>query len=215
MARHVSYQPGAVTSEDRERLLGQKGCVVFLTGLSGSGKSTIANLVEERLLAEGHLAYVLDGDKLRQGLTADLGFSAEDRAENLRRAGEVGKILAEAGLIVLAAFIAPYRESRRRLRDSIGAGRTLEVFVDAPLEVCEERDPKGLYAKARGGEIPDFTGVSAPFEPPEHPELILSTSEETPQRSAQRLHELLLERGFLEGAETSAAGRGSLARDPR
>lgn len=191
MARHVSYQQGAVTREDRERLLGQRGFVVFLTGLSGSGKSTIANLVEERLLSERRLAYVLDGDKLRQGLTADLGFSAEDRAENLRRAGEVAKLLVDAGLIVLAAFIAPYRKDRRGLRERVGVERTLEVFVDAPLEVCEVRDPKGLYVKARRGEISDFTGISAPFERPERADMVLSTAEEPAEESARRLYELL------------------------
>jgi adenylyl-sulfate kinase len=197
MSRQVSYRPGSVTREDRERLLGQRGFVVLLTGISGAGKTTIAHRVEERLLAAGRLSYVLDGDRMRQGLSADLGFSSEDRAENLRRAAEVAATLADLGALVLAAFIAPYRDDRRRFRERVGAENSLEVFVDAPLEVCRSRDPKGLYGAARRGELAGLTGVSAPFEPPEHPDLVLATAEEPPEASAERLLELLARRSAL------------------
>jgi adenylyl-sulfate kinase len=197
VSQPLIYRPGKVTRADRERLLGQRGFVVLLTGLSGSGKSTVAHLVEERLLTQGRLPYVLDGDRLRQGLSSDLGFSPAERAENLRRAAEVAALLADVGVIVLAAFIAPYRSDRQALRQRVGTERSLEVFVGAPLEVCEARDPKGLYSAARRGEIAQLTGVSAPFEPPEDPDLVLATAEEPPADSAERLLELLTQRGLL------------------
>jgi adenylyl-sulfate kinase len=151
--------------------------VVWLTGLSGSGKTTIARALEARLQAERQLVYVLDGDVIRRGLSSDLGFSDADRAENIRRAGHVAAMLADAGLIVITAFISPFRGDREQVREVIGAERFLEVFLDAPLDVCEQRDPKGLYAKARAGEIADFTGISSPYEPPETPALVLRTAE--------------------------------------
>ncbi len=160
-------------------LLGQRGCVVWLTGLSGSGKSTIGFALEERLVRDGHAAYVLDGDNIRHGLNGDLGFSPEDREENIRRIGEVAALFADAGLITISAFISPYRRDRDRARAAAGEGRFVEVFVDAPVEICERRDPKGLYVKARAGEIKDFTGVSAPYEPPLSPEVVLETQNKT------------------------------------
>ena len=151
--------------------------VVWLTGLSGSGKSTIARALEARLRAEGTPVYVLDGDVVRRGLNSDLGFSDADRAENIRRAGEVAAMFADAGLTVITAFISPFRRVRERVRERVGAGQFVVVFLDAPLEVCEQRDPKGLYAKARAGEIADFTGISSPYEPPAAPALVLRTAE--------------------------------------
>ena len=193
----VTWHPGWRDLADRERLLGQRGCVVWLTGLSGAGKSTVARAVEARLLDAGRLAYVLDGDNLRHGLNADLGFSPADRGENVRRAAEVAALLADAGVIVLAALISPYRADRTAARRAAGAHPFLEVFVDAPLAVCEERDPKGLYARARRGEIADFTGVSAPYEPPEDPDLVLASGRDEAAACAETVVGLLAERGLL------------------
>jgi adenylylsulfate kinase len=160
-----------------------------LTGLSGSGKSTLAKALEKRLVESGHLAYILDGDNIRHGLNRDLGFSAQDRTENIRRVAEVARLLNEAGVIVITAFISPYREDRAQARQIIGASRFAEIYVDAPLEVCESRDPKGLYKKARAGEIPQFTGISDPYEAPEAPELRLRTAEESVDQLVARLVE--------------------------
>jgi adenylyl-sulfate kinase len=193
----VTWHPGCRDLADRERLLGQRGCVVWLTGLSGSGKSTVARAVEARLLDAERLAYVLDGDNLRHGLNADLGFSPADRGENVRRAAEVAALLADAGVIVITALISPYRADRAGARRAAGARAFLEVFVDAPLAVCEERDPKGLYARARRGEIADFTGVSAPYEPPESPDLVLASGREETAACAEAVVRLLAERGLL------------------
>jgi adenylyl-sulfate kinase len=162
--------------EHRESLLGQRGCVVWLTGLSGSGKSTVARALEERLAARGRLVYVLDGDVLRQGLNAGLGFDESDRRENVRRAAEVAALFAEAGVVTLCAFISPYARERALARTRAGDGRYLEVFLDTPLHACEERDPKGLYRKARSGALAELTGVAAPYERPQAPELVLDTS---------------------------------------
>jgi adenylylsulfate kinase len=174
--RNIVWSDGQVSAEERARRFGQRGCVLWLTGLSGSGKSTIAHALEKELLEAGHAAYVLDGDNVRHGLNSDLGFGPEDRDENIRRIGEVAALFADAGLIAITAFISPYRAGRRRARDAAGAGRFLEVFVDAPVAECEKRDPKGLYARARSGEIAEFTGVSAPYEAPEAPDVHLRTA---------------------------------------
>jgi adenylylsulfate kinase len=192
--RNLRRHDGAVTRADRERLLGQRGAVVWLTGLSGSGKSTIARAAEERLAAAGRLAYVLDGDNLRHGLCADLGFAAADRTENIRRVGHVAALLADAGVLVLTAFISPFRADRAAARAVLGAD-LLEVFVDAPLAACEARDPKGLYRKARAGEIAEFTGVSSPYEPPEHPDLHLRTADASLAMCVDALLALLQQRG--------------------
>jgi adenylyl-sulfate kinase len=173
---HLTRTAGLVTARDRERLLGLRGVVVWLTGLSGSGKSSIAYALEHRLACGGRVAYVLDGDNLRHGLCADLGFSPRDRAENIRRVGEVAALMADAGLIVITAFISPYRADRERARACVAPGRFLECHLDVPLAVCEGRDPKGLYRKARAGELRDFTGIDAPYEPPAAPEVVLDTS---------------------------------------
>ncbi len=175
-ATNITWHHGAVTREDREKLLKQKGVVIWFTGLSASGKSTIAHTVEEKLYDRGILTYVLDGDNIRHGLNKNLGFSPEDRAENIRRIGEVGKLFADAGIITMTAFISPYRADRDQARKLHEPGRFIEIFVDAPLNVLEDRDPKGLYKKARAGQISEFTGISAPYEAPENPEIHLDTS---------------------------------------
>ncbi len=197
--RHL--QPGETASAARAALLGQQGCVVWFTGLSGSGKTTLARALERRLLSEGRLAYVLDGDLLRKGLNRDLGFSPQDRAENIRRAGEVAAILADAGLVAITAFISPYREGRLAARAKAPGGRFVEVFLDAPLQVCEARDPKGLYQKARRGEIPNFTGISAPYEKPLEAELTLNTAQLGVAECVERVHRYLEKAGYLRGPD--------------
>ena len=196
-SKHISRLELQVTREEREHLKGQRGVTVWFTGLSASGKSTVATIVDRELTSRGHHCAVLDGDNIRHGLNRDLGFSPEDREENIRRIGEVAKLFTEAGLIVLTAFISPYRRDRDMNRENHRQGDFLEIFVDSPLEVCESRDPRGLYRKARSGEIKEFTGISAPYEPPLHPELVLETAEETPIQSADRVTSYLEENGYL------------------
>ncbi|MBU9889785.1 MAG: adenylyl-sulfate kinase, partial [Candidatus Omnitrophica bacterium] len=192
-------QEGDVSQKDRERLLKQCPATLWLTGLSGSGKSTLAYEVEKRLMAGGHLCYVLDGDNIRHGLNCDLGFSPQDRSENIRRVAEVARLFNEAGVIVITSFISPYREDREQARKIIGKDRFIEIFLDAPIEVCEKRDPKGLYAKARAGLIPDFTGVNAPYEAPEDPALRLMTAEDPTDIAAGKILDHLGEKRFLTG----------------
>ena len=174
-SHNIHWQALEVDKMTRARIKAQQPKCVWLTGLSGSGKSTIANEVERKLLARGHHTYLLDGDNVRHGLNRDLGFTEADRVENIRRVGEVARLMTDAGLIVLVSFIAPFRAERRAVRERFDEGEFIEVFVDTPLEVCEERDVKGLYAKARAGEIPNFTGISSPYEEPENAELVLKT----------------------------------------
>ena len=195
--RNIVRHDGVVTRADRERLLGQRGCVAWFTGLSGSGKSTVSRVVEEKLAADGRLVYVLDGDNVRHGLCSDLGFSDEDRKENIRRIGHVAALMADTGAIVLTAFISPFRSDRQQVRDVVGDRDFLEVFVDAPLDVCESRDPKGLYKKARAGQIPEFTGISSPYEPPESPAAHLKTGELSLDECAAAVQDMLEQRGFL------------------
>ncbi len=181
MANHpknIVRAEGHVGRAERALNLGHGSKTVWFTGLSGSGKSTLAFAVERALVDAGVAAYVLDGDNIRFGLNADLGFSPEDRTENIRRIGEVCRLFSDAGVVVLTAFISPYRADRQRVRDLHPDGDFVEVFVDTPLEVCEERDVKGLYKKARNGEIPDFSGISAPYEAPEEPEIRVDTSQD-------------------------------------
>ena len=194
--RHIQRHDGAVSRQDRERLLGQRGAVVWFTGLSGSGKSTVARALEERLVADGRLVYVLDGDNIRPGLCADLDFSPEARTENIRRIGHVAALLVDAGAIVLTAFISPYRSDRAQVRELLG-GDFVEVWVDAAIDVCEARDPKGLYKKARAGEIPEFTGVSSPYEAPEDAELRLDTGSQSLQESVAVAYDMMSRRGLL------------------
>lgn len=202
---------GSVARAEREALVGQKGAVVWLTGLSGSGKSTIAREVERRLTGAGRLAYVLDGDNMREGLCSDLGFSPEDRAENIRRVGEVAALFVDAGLVVVTAFISPYRADRQAARSKVPEGRFLEVSLDVPLEVCEERDPKGLYRKARSGEIREFTGIDAPYELPESPDLVLPTHELSLEDAVERILALLQERGLLHESALPGSDGGTSA----
>jgi bifunctional enzyme CysN/CysC len=181
----------------RARQMGQKPVVLWFTGLSGAGKSTIANLVEKRLHALGRHSYLLDGDNVRHGLNKDLGFTEADRVENVRRVGEVAKLMVDAGLIVLTAFISPFRSERRLARSLVEDGEFIEVHVDTPLDVAEGRDVKGLYKKARRGELANFTGIDSPYEAPEAPELRIDTTELTAERAADSIVELLRNRGVI------------------
>ncbi|MGA1790263.1 MAG: adenylyl-sulfate kinase [bacterium] len=199
-ATNITWHHGAITKEDRERLLNQKGVVIWFTGLSGSGKSTLAHAVEERLFETGHLSFVLDGDNIRHGLNKNLGFSPQDREENIRRIGEVAGLFAHAGIITMTAFISPYRIDRDKARALLGAGEFVEVFVKVPIEVAEERDPKGLYKKARSGEIKEFTGISAPYEEPLGPELVIDTSQFDLGQSAEMVLSYLKEKGIIKKA---------------
>ena len=174
-ATNITWHDGAITKKDRERLLQQKGIVVWFTGLSSSGKSTIARAVEERLFELGHTSYVLDGDNIRHGLNKNLGFSPEDREENIRRIGEVAKLFTDGGIIAMTAFISPYRKDRDQARSLLAEGEFIEVYVKVSLDMAEKRDPKGLYKKARAGEIQEFTGISAPYEEPLNPEIVIDT----------------------------------------
>ncbi len=171
-SNNIHFQEIKISRADREKLKSQKGTVIWLTGLSGAGKSTLANSLENKLHELGKHTYILDGDNLRLGLNKDLDFSKEDRVENIRRVAEVSRLMMDAGLIVITAIISPYREDRKIAKDLIGAKNFIEVFVDTPIEICEERDPKELYKRARSGEIIDMTGINSPYEPPTNPDFI-------------------------------------------
>ena len=196
-ATNVTWHEHKVSREDREKLLKQKGIVLWFTGLSGSGKSTIANEVAYKLHQMGKLAYVLDGDNIRHGLNKNLGFSPEDRNENIRRISEVAKLFADAGIITITAFISPYRKYRNFCRELLGPGRFIEIYTKASLETCEKRDPKGLYKKAREGIIKDFTGISAPYEEPENPELVIDTDKYSVEESVELVLKKLKEMKLL------------------
>lgn len=196
-ATNITWHEGHVGRDEREKLLNQKGALIWFTGLSGSGKSTIAYTLEHALVQRGHLAYVLDGDNVRHGLNKNLGFSAADRTENIRRIGEVGKLFVDAGFITLTAFISPYRADRHIARETVGKGDFFEVYCNTPIEVCEQRDPKGLYKKARAGEIKGFTGVDDPYEPPDSPELVLDAAKVSPQEAAVLLCQMLERAGKI------------------
>jgi len=196
-SRNIVWHEGNVTKADRERVSGHRGCTVWMTGLSGSGKSTLAVALEKALWDRGVRSFVLDGDNVRHGLNKDLGFSPEDRNENIRRIGEVAKLFTEAGVINATAFISPYRADRDQVRSLMADGDFIEVYIDCPIDVCEERDPKGLYKKARAGQIPEFTGISAPYEAPNTPELTLKTAELSEEQALQKLLEFLQSRGYI------------------
>lgn len=188
---NTTWQSQTVTRADRELLNEHKSAILWFTGLSGSGKSTLSNAVEAYLHQQGARTFVLDGDNIRQGLCNDLGFSDESRKENIRRIGEVSKLMMDAGVITLTAFISPFRRDRRIVRDITNEGDFIEILCNANLEVCEKRDPKGLYKKARAGEIKDFTGISSPYEVPEHPEIIVETGTQTVEESVTQVIDYL------------------------
>jgi adenylylsulfate kinase len=193
---NVVWHKTAVTRADRTRVSGQNSAVLWFTGLSGSGKSTIASATESRLNQLGKLSYLLDGDNVRMGLCSDLGFSSEDRKENNRRVAHLARLFWDANVMTLVSFISPFRHERETARQLVG-GDFIEIFVDTPLSICEERDPKGLYKKARKGEVAEFTGISSPYEPPEKPEIVLATDRETVEESVDKIIAYLKERKYL------------------
>ena len=198
-ATNITWHEGHVNREERGKLLEQQGCTLWFTGLSGSGKSTFAYTLEHALVQRGHLAYVLDGDNIRHGLNKNLGFSAADREENIRRIGEVAKLFADAGLLVMTSFISPYRKGRDAVRALHEAAKLpfIEIHVNTPIDTCEKRDPKGLYKKARAGELKNFTGIDDPYEPPLKPELTIDATSVSPQDGALVILQYLQKRGIL------------------
>ncbi len=195
-ATNITWHQGDIKREDRERANGHQGAVIWFTGLSASGKSTLAHALENALFERGCKTYVLDGDNIRHGLNKDLGFSPQDREENIRRIGEVAKLFADAGLIVLTAFISPYRSDREKAR-KLNPKNFIEVYVKCDIDTCEQRDPKGLYKKAKAGEIPEFTGISAPYEEPENPEIVIDTGQSTVEQSVNFLFAYLTQHGII------------------
>lgn len=186
-----------VTKTDRNNLNNHKSFVIWLTGLSGSGKSTLATAIEEKLFSKKIITYVLDGDNIRQGLNKNLGFSDEDRKENIRRIAEVSKLFVDAGTVVITAFISPFKEERALARNLVESGEFVEIFVDCSLEVCESRDPKGLYKKARSGQLKQFTGIDSPYEVPVNPELILNTSSHTVEECVKQVYDYLIKKELI------------------
>jgi bifunctional enzyme CysN/CysC len=199
-SQNVHWQALDVDKQARSRQKRQRACVLWLTGLSGAGKSTIANLIEKKLLAAGRHTYLLDGDNVRHGLNKDLGFTAQDRVENIRRVAEVSRLMVDAGLIVLVSFISPFRSERRMARALFEPGEFIEVFVDSPLEEAERRDVKGLYKKARRGELTNFTGIDSPYETPDNPEIHIDTTALDPEQAAERILAHLRSHGVTGGA---------------
>ena len=194
---NVIYHQASVTRDRRNKLNNHKSVVIWFTGLSGSGKSTLAHVLEEKLFNEGCITYVLDGDNVRHGLNSNLDFSDSDRKENIRRIGEVSKLMLEAGIIVMAAFISPFRVDRKEVRKLVSKGDFIEIYCKASLEICEKRDVKGLYKKARAGEIKNYTGIDSPYEAPENPELMLDTDNETLNESVSKIYNFLKEKKLL------------------
>ena len=196
-ATNVTWHDHTVSNEERQKLMGHKSAVLWFTGLSGAGKSTVANTVDHLLHQEGIHTYVLDGDNIRMGLNKNLGFSAEDRAENIRRIGEVAKLFSNAGIFVLTAFISPYRADRDKVREILGAGEFIEVYMNASLDTCEKRDTKALYKKARAGQIKGFTGIDEPYEEPLKPEIVLDGDTNSIDELAQEVVDYLKNNGYL------------------
>jgi len=194
---NLTWHESVVSKKERAQRKGQRPCVIWFTGLSGAGKSTLANALERALFERGHHCYLLDGDNVRQGLNGDLGFTDEDRVENIRRIGEAAKLFVDAGLIVMTAFISPFRAERKLARDIVEAGEFIEVHLSTSLEVCEERDPKGLYKKARAGKIPHFTGIDSAYEAPEKPELRIDTGTKDLQSCTEQILDYLTENGYI------------------
>jgi adenylylsulfate kinase len=203
--RNIVWHHATVTRARREQLNAHKSTMVWFTGLSGSGKSTIAHALEERLYQAGCRTFVFDGDNVRHGLCSDLGFSAADRVENIRRIGEMAKLFIEAGVIALTAFISPFRADRDRVRGLVAAGDFLEIYCRCPLEVCEQRDVKGLYKRARASEIKEFTGISSPYEEPLHPELVVDTDRLSLEQCVDKVAELLAAKGIIKTPGGQAA----------
>ena len=197
MNTNLTWHDSVVSKQERADKKEQKPCVIWFTGLSGSGKSTLANSLERALFEKGHHCYLLDGDNVRQGLNGDLGFTDEDRVENIRRIGEAAKLFVDAGLIVMTAFISPFRTERKLARDVVENDEFIEVHMSTSLEVCEERDPKGLYKKARAGEIPFFTGIDSAYEAPENPELVIDTGANDLQACTEQLINYLVEKKYI------------------
>lgn len=196
-ATNIKWHHGKITKENRIELMNQKGVTIWLTGLSGAGKSTIAVELEHALLENKHLAYILDGDNVRHGLNKNLGFSPEDRSENIRRIGEVAKLFTDANIITITAFISPYRQDRDNVRKLLKDGEFIEVYIKCPIEVCEHRDTKGLYKKAREGVVKEFTGISAPYEEPLHSELTVDTSKMSVEESTKAILGYLEEKNYV------------------
>lgn len=199
---NIKWHEGMVPTSDKEKLLGQRGCVLWFTGLSGSGKSTVACTLEHALKDEGRLTACLDGDNIRHGLNSNLGFTDTDRTENIRRIGEVSKLFADTGVITLVSFISPYRRDRDAVRARMGKGQFLEIFMKVPIEICEERDPKGLYKKARAGKLKGFTGIDDPYEEPQTPELEIVArlpdgTQRRPEEQAAEILDYLRKHGYL------------------
>jgi adenylylsulfate kinase len=192
MPSHIVPQQYLLSKHDRWKMNGHRSCIIWFTGLSGSGKSTLANAVEIQLFQKGIRTFVLDGDNIRSGLNKDIDFSETGRKENIRRIGEVSKLFLDAGIVILTAFISPFREDRNSVRKQVDDGEFIEVFADCPLEICEERDIKGLYKKARAGEIPEFTGITSPFEAPENPELVIPTGVQNVQDSVEQITDYVM-----------------------
>lgn len=195
--KEIVWHPQNVTKERRAKLLNQKPCVLWFTGLSGSGKSTIANALEDILYKRGIKTYFLDGDNVRHGLNKDLGFSDVDREENIRRVGEVSKLFIDSGLIVLSAFISPFKNDRQRARGLVEDGEFIEIYVNTSIKECEKRDPKGLYKKARKGDIKNFTGIDSPYESPKNPEIELKNDEMSIQESTDKIVDFLIKHDYI------------------
>lgn len=197
ISNNITWHHMTVTKKDRHHINGHKSCVLWFTGLSGSGKSTLANAVDYALFQQNFRSYVLDGDNIRHGLNNDLRFGDEDRKENIRRIGEVAKLFVDSGIIVSSAFISPFREDRTLVRKMFETGEFIEIFVNCPIHVCENRDPKGLYRKARSGVIPNFTGITSPYENPHNPEILIDTNQMTIDQSVQQIIGYLKEKQIL------------------
>jgi adenylylsulfate kinase len=197
MTNNITWHQSTVGRKERQLLNGHKSCVLWFTGLSGAGKSTLANAIDYELFKQGFRSYVLDGDNIRHGLNKDLRFGNSDRKENIRRIGEVAKLFVDSGLIVLTAFISPFREDREIVRRMFTNEEFIEIFLNCPINVCENRDPKGLYKKARQGEIPDFTGITSPYEIPDYPEIIIETNDTSIEQSIQQVLTYLREKKIL------------------
>jgi adenylylsulfate kinase len=197
MNNNIVWHNHKITKADRGQKTAQKPCVLWFTGLSGSGKSTVANALEEVLFHNGNFTYLLDGDNVRHGLNKDLGFDERSRVENIRRIGEVAKLFVDSGLIVLTAFISPFQNDRDTVRTLLQEGEFIEVFVDTPIEVCEQRDPKGLYEKARQGEIKNFTGIDSPYEIPKNPEIHVKNDDISIEEVCRQIYDYLVQKGYI------------------